>query len=182
MKIDNPFNLLLEAAQGDIGADTESTLKENEIVARFDSIEECTHKICIDPAAVPVFQDNNNYVVEMNAIAGYMKSNDIKNIEEALDNVAIANDLGLGSVGLLVESNDEVAAMLEKANTKGSKAKSQVLDKIKKSTDVVDKLKKKGYPVLKKKSESGCPVVELITKGGSPIKMPKDEGCCGKCK
>lgn len=157
MKIDNPFNLLLEAAQSDIMNDTEGSLTESAILKRMDSIEECSRTIVISPEAVPVFNVDECYLVEMNAIAGYMKSTGIKSIMEALDNICEANELEPYSVGLLVESDSEIQSMLEKANAKckkdgNKKAKNAMLDKIKKSTDITDKLKKNGYPVKKKKS------------------------------
>lgn len=158
MKIDNPFNLLLEAAQSDIARDTQGELTESAILSRMNSIEECSRDIIVSPEAVPVFNIDECYLVEMNAIAGYMKSTRIGSVMEALDNICEANKLEPYSVGLLVESDDEIQSMLEKANAKckkdgNKKAKNAVLDKIKKSTDIVDKLKKNGYPVKKKKSK-----------------------------
>lgn len=160
MKIDNPFTLLVEAAQTDIVANTEGAITESTILNRFASIKECTKSIIVQAEAVPVFNIDECYVVEMNSIAGYMRSNKIKSIEEALDSVCEANHLEPYSVGLLVESDDYIQSMLEKANAKckkdgNKKAKNAVLDKIKKSTDIADKLDKDGYPVLKKKSECG---------------------------
>lgn len=159
MKIDNPFNLLLEAAASDISANTEGNITESAILKRINSIEECSRHIVIGAEAVPVFNVDECYLVEMNSIAGYMKSTGIKSIMEALDNICEANNLEPYSVGLLVESDDEIRSMLEKANAKckkdgNKKAKNAMLDKIKKSTDITDKLKKNGYPVKKKKSGS----------------------------
>ena len=186
MKIDNPFNLLLEAAQDDIVQNTEGNLLESDIIKRFDSIQECSKSIIIAPEAVPVYNVDESYVVEMNALAGFMKSQNIGSVTEALDAIASANALQPFSVGLLVESNLEVAAMLEKANArKDKKSKNAVLGKIKKSTDIADKLKKGGYPVLKKKTEgaaSGCPIEDLIKNGGSPIRKKNECGDDPSCK
>jgi hypothetical protein len=155
MKIDNPFNLLMEAAESDINIDTQGSLTESAILNRYRNIDECSKHLIIAPEAVPVFSVDECYLVEMNAIAGYMKSTGITSVSEALDIICSANKLDPYSVGLLVESDDEINGMLEKANAKGSKkAKNSVLEKIKKSTDISDKLKKKGYPVKKKKCGS----------------------------
>ena len=159
MKIDNPFSLLTEAAKADIIANTEGAITESQIMSRLDSIEEVSKDIIIPPEMVPVISMDECYLVEMNSIAGYMKSVGITSIAEALDNVAYANNLSQKQVGLLVESDDYIRTMLEKADAKckkdcDKKEKNKVLDKIKKSTDITEKLKKAGYTVKKKKSKN----------------------------
>ena len=177
MKIDNPFNLLLEAAQSDLEMNTEGHITESTIINRFESIEECSRDIIIAPEAVPVFNIDETFLVDMNSLAAYMRSNEMTSVTESLDNIAVANNLYPRSIGLLVESDDEVRSMLEKASCKSRKAKNSVLDKIKKSTDITDKLKKNGYPVKKKKSKGK----KKKSKGFTGIDM---EGCkregCGK--
>ena len=100
MKIDNPFNLLLEAAQTDIVTNTEGAITESAIINRFNSIKECSKSIVIAAEAVPVFNVDECYLVEMNSLAGYMKSNRIKSVETALDRICEANNLEPFSVGL----------------------------------------------------------------------------------
>ena len=156
MKIDNPFNLLLEAAQTDIVTNTEGAITESAIINRFNSIKECSKSIVIAAEAVPVFNVDECYLVEMNSLAGYMKSNRIKSVETALDRICEANNLEPFSVGLLVESDDYIDDMLEKANEKvrktgNKKAKNNLLKKLKKSTDIAEKLDRDAYTVLKKK-------------------------------
>lgn len=157
MKIDNPFNLLSEAAIGDIQANTEGAITEAQIMSRINSIEELEESVVITAEMVPVISVAEDYLVEMNSIAGYMQSNGITTIAEALDNVASVNGLNKFDVGLLIESDDYIRTMMEKADEKckkdgDKKAKNKILDKIKKSTDVTEKLKKAGYKVKKKKS------------------------------
>lgn len=157
MKVDNPFKLLSEAAIGDIQANTEGAITESQIMARLNSIEEVAGDVNITAEMVPVISVAEDYLVEMNSIAGYMQSNEITTIAEALDNVAYVNGLDKFDVGLLIESDDYIKTMIEKADEKckkdgDKKAKNKILDKIKKSTDVTEKLKKAGYKVKKKKS------------------------------
>ena len=81
-----------------------------------------------------------------------MTSNGITSVAEALNNVAQVNGLQEKAVGLLIESDDQVKSMINKAAKKGSKAKERALDKVKKATKLPEKLKKEGFSVKKKKS------------------------------
>lgn len=167
--IKNPYDVLLEAAKGDLECNTEGYLTESEIKTKLKNVEEVKYNAVITAEMVSVFDIAGDYLVEMNSIAGYMKTNKIRTVEEALDNIAEANNVEPMSVGLLMESDSYVYAMLEKASKmKNKSSKNKALDKINKSTDLIDRLKGKGYKVKKKKS--------------SPAKKkgPKDdieEGC-----
>ena len=155
MFIRNPYDLLLEAAGDDLTANTEGCITENAIHESLNSIEEVDEDIVIAPNMVPVIRVSESYLVEMQAIASFMKSNGITSTEKALDAVAEANNLMPKEVGLLIESDDYVDNMLEKANCKPKKAKNKVLDKVRKATKLTDKLKKDGYTVKKKKAKCG---------------------------
>ena len=190
MFIRNPYDLLLEAAGNDLTANTEGYITENAIHESLNNIEELDEDVIIGPEMVPVLKVSESYLVEMNSIASFMKTNGIKSTERALDLIAEANNMMPKDVGLLIESDDYVDSMLEKANanfkkTKNKKAKNKVLEKVKKATKLTDKLKKDGYTVKKKRSckDEACEKEACGTKKeackNKPPKM-KDEACGDK--
>ena len=182
--INDPYSLLLEASKQDLNRNTVNALTEGAIKTRLNSFEESANEVVITAEMVSVLKVNDQYVTEMNFLHPYMKSNGIKSVEEALDNVAFVNGLQEHSVGLLIESDDYIDAMLEKACKTASKKKDasikdKALNKIKKATDLPEKLKKDGFPVIKKKSakKEGCASKEgCVSKEGCASK----EGCVSK--
>jgi hypothetical protein len=150
MFIKDPLTLLAECATSDLVSSTELSVEEASIINRYNSIEEASRIIRYDADVVPVVNIDGQYYTEMNWLSAYMNSNEIKSITEALDNVAESNKLPAHSVGLLIESSDGVAAIINKAIT-GAK-KNKALGKVAKSETLAEKLKKNGYPIKRKKS------------------------------
>lgn len=162
MFIHDTYSLLAEAAAMDLSANTEGVLTESEIDTRMKNIDEVSEDIIYTAEMVTVIAVDESYLTDINALMPFMKTNGLKSVGEALDMVAEANGMPPKSIGLLVESDAYVDALLEKACAKKTKeGKNKILDKIKKATDLSDKLKKKGYTVKKKKS--------------------LDEDCCKEC-
>lgn len=153
MFIHDTYSLLAEAAAMDLSANTEGVLTESEIDTRMKNIDEVSEDIIYTAEMVTVIAVDESYLTDINALMPFMKTNGLKSVGEALDMVAEANGMPPKSIGLLVESDAYVDALLEKACAKKTKeGKNKILDKIKKATDLSDKLKKKGYTVKKKKS------------------------------
>ena len=152
MFIRDTYGLLAEAAAMDLEANTSAALTESQINNVMESIEEVSEDIVYTAEMVSVIKVGDDYLTEMNALYPYMTSNGITSVAEALNNVAQVNGLQEKAVGLLIESDDQVKSMINKAAKKGSKAKERVLDKVKKATKLPQKLKKEGFPVKKKKS------------------------------
>lgn len=184
--INDPYSLLLEASKQDLNRNTVNALTEGAIKTRLNSFEESANEVVITAEMVSVLKVNDQYVTEMNFLHPYMKSNGIKSVEEALNNVAFVNGLQEHSVGLLIESDDYIDAMLEKACKTASKKKDasikdKALNKIKKATDLPEKLKKDGFPVIKKKSakKEGCASKEgcVSKEGCAKEACSKKEGC-----
>lgn len=151
------LSLLAEAADMDMKSNTIGVLTEGQIKSTMASFEEVSEDIIITAEMVSVIKVDNDYLVEINNLLPFMKSNDIISVGEALDQVSTVNGLPKKTVGLLVESDDYVNCLIEKADknfkkTKNKKAKNKVLEKISKTTELSDKLKKQGYKVKKKKS------------------------------
>ena len=167
MLFKEPYSILAEAANMDLKANTEGAMLEEDITTAINSFDEASHDIIISAEMVPVLRVDESYVVEMDTLYSFMKSNNVKSIAEALNMIAESNNLSEKEVGLLIESTEYFTALVEKAEAKCEKdgdkiAKNSRLAKVKKAIEVPAKLKKDGFPVVKKKSASA-----------------KDEGCCG---
>ena len=153
--VTDPFNVLVEAANNDIMTDTKMAIRESEIVSRYTDIEELAEPIMITAEMVTVVNVNGEFFTEMQFLAPYMKCNKIKSVAEAITNVCEANNLPNGSIGLLVESQECVTDVIEKALDKGPKAKKKALEKVGKVENLIDKIKSKGIKVKKKSKK--CP-------------------------
>lgn len=154
--IKDTFSILAECAASDI-MDTESIVEAAELRNNYAKIEEASIDTYVGPHMIPVMKIDESYYTETQLLYPYMRDYKINSISEALDAVANANNLPAKSVGLLVESEKCVSEMIEKAcrscKTEASKAKAKenVFNKVGKAIGLVDNLKKKGYPVKKKK-------------------------------
>ena len=137
----------------------------------MESFDEVDEDVVYTAEMVSVIKVGDDYLTEMNTLYPYMKSNNITSVAEALNNVAAVNGLQEKAVGLLIESDDRTAEMIQEACKKGGKAKEKALDKIKKATKIPAKLKKEGFPVKKKKGKESAKD-EACAKEGC-----KSEGC-----
>jgi hypothetical protein len=158
--IKDTLSILAECASADVGMSKKTIVEEAGIRSAYDSLEETAEPVFISAEMVTVVKVGNDYMTEMNCLVPFMKSYGIKSVEEALNDVAIANGLPERSVGLLVESKESVARMIQEATkkskaAKNSKAKNACLGKVQKATDLVNKLKSKGFSVKTKKEECG---------------------------
>ena len=171
MFIKDPYSLLAEAASMDLSVNTSVALTESQVNTIMESFDEVSEDVVYTAEMVSVIKVGDDYLTEMNTLYPYMKSNNITSVAEALNNVAAVNGLQEKAVGLLIESDDRTAEMIQEACKKGGKAKEKALDKIKKATKIPAKLKKEGFPVKKKKSK-GSAKDEACAKEGC-----KSEGC-----
>lgn len=171
MLFKEPYAILAEAAKMDLKANTEGTMLEEDITSALDSFDEASYDIHISGEMVPVLTVDNKYVVEMESLHTFMRSNNITSVTEALNSISESNGLQEKQVGLLIESSDYFTSILEKAKCKDANTKNKLLGKVKKAVELPAKLKKDGFPVVKKKSckEEGC------KKEGC-----EEEGCCNK--
>lgn len=151
--IKDSFSILAECAAMDL-PDTKRVVRESEVRSDYGDIEEAAGNYNITAEMVPVVQIDEEYFTEAQLLAPFMRDSGIRNMAEALDAVAEANNLEPKSVGLLVESECAVTGMIEKACAKGTKAKDAVMDKIGKATDLVKGLKDKGFKVKRKVNEA----------------------------
>ena len=161
MFIKDPYSLLAEAAELDLSINTAAALTESQVNTIMESFDEVDEDVVYTAEMVSVIKVGDDYLTEMNTLYPYMKSNNITSVAEALNNVAAVNGLQEKAVGLLIESDDRTAEMIQEACKKGGKAKEKALDKIKKA----------GFPVKKKKGKESAKD-EACAKEGC-----KSEGC-----
>ena len=148
--IKDSFSILAECAAIDL-PDTRRVVRESEVRSDYENIEEAETNYVATAEMIPVVQIGEAYYTESQFMAPFMRDAEIKSMVEALDCIAEANGLPAKSVGILVESECAISAMIEKACQKESgKAKDAVMNKIGKATDLVKTLKDKGYPVKRK--------------------------------
>lgn len=148
-----PLEILKEAAS--METFTVTDMLRDQIKAEFkdtyaeiDTVEEA---IEYRPEMIPVFEsaDKSAYYVEMDNVIKYMKSANIKNIKEALENIAEGNELKPESMAILIESDDWALSVLEEAEESEDKAE---LEKIQESIQLIKKLKDSGINLAKKQS------------------------------
>lgn len=178
--IKDTLSILAECATADVGTSKRSIVEESAIRSDYNSIEEAAEPVVITAEMVTVVKVGNDYMTEMNCLVPYMKTFGVTSVEEALNNVAVANGLPERSVGLLVESKAAVDRMIEEACKKSkaagnSKAKDACLKKVSKATDLVNKLKSKGIPVKAKKEV--CSKEENCPECGKTEGCAKESGC-----
>lgn len=150
----NSFDLLIEACENDLKKNTGRVVRESTVRSSYNSIEEAAEEVFYGPEIVPVVKVGNEFFTEMNFLHPYMKSEGITSITEALNNVAIANGLGEGGVGLLIESSKYVSDCISEAiKSNNPKKEDSVIKKIDKAVGISDALKKKGINVKKKKDD-----------------------------
>lgn len=149
--IKDTYNILAECANTDF-PNTERAIMESEVESKYSKIEEASTDYSVSAEMVPVSVIDGKYYTEAYFLAPFMRDAKISSMVEALDYVAEANGLKKTSVGLLVESDDFVKKMINKEKDNAAKLKATI-KKVDKSNDLVNHLKSKGYPVLKKKSK-----------------------------
>ena len=148
--IKDSFSILAECAAIDL-PDTKRVVRESEVRSGYNTIEEASGNYAVTASMVPVVQIGEEYYTEAQLLAPFMRDAEIKSMGDALDAVAEANNLPAKAVGLLIESEDAVSSMIEKACKKeSSKIKDAVMDKVNKATDLANDLKEKGFNVKRK--------------------------------
>ena len=173
--IKDTFSILAECAAIDL-PDTRRVVRESEVRSEYENIEEVSSEYMITAEMVPVIQIGNEFYTEAQLLAPFMRDADIRSITEALDCIAEANNLPTKSVGILVESECAVSAMIEKACGKGNKAKDAIMDKIDKATGLVKNLKSKGYPVKRKADK----INEMTDEERAAKEKQKEDMCKAK--
>lgn len=166
MFIKDPYNILLEACKSECGEcnDLAEEEVEQELEDEYAEVEEVedgetfynadmVNVIRHDPD--PVEEDADvYYLVDMEDLGKYMDVNEIKEPEEAIEQIADANGIEESAICIVIESDDAMKQLIEEAkNIKKSDAKKIKLGKISGATKLIKDLKNKGIKLKKKKSK-----------------------------
>lgn len=174
-------SLLIETMTSDMKYDVSRTINESAIRDEYAKLESVSQPIVYGAEMIPVVKVDGKFFTEMNFLAPYMKTNGIKSVTEALDNLAKANNLPAKAVGLLVESQGDVTAELKKACEAGKgKAAHKKVDK---ATEICKKLEGDGYCVrCKKECNEGKLMDKIKNRKKGKEECADGEVCevCGK--
>ena len=164
MNIKSNLQLLAEAAATDMKIHTKNTYALDSVCEAYSKIPESPEMVVTEAADVVITETvDNEFFVEMTNLAPFMIDAGITNIAEALDMVAAANGLEPKALGLCIESQASVDAMLEAAKKKAKETKNDkplkaAIAKVDKNNKAAASLMKKGYKVVKKSNASKvCP-------------------------
>lgn len=164
MNIKSNLQLLAEAAATDMKIHSKNTYALDSVREAYSKIPESPEMIVTEAENVLITETfENEYYVDMANLAPFMMDSGITNIGEALDMVAAANGLEPKALGLCIESQANVDAMLEAAKKKSEETKSDkplkaAMAKVDKNNKAAATLMKKGYKVVKKSNSSKvCP-------------------------
>ena len=97
---------------------------------------------------VPVFQNESSYFVEMDNVFKYMKSFEITDIKEAMENIAEANDISIGDMSLVIESRDYMDSVIENAIEQSKAGDKTLLENCELSVKLINMLKSEGINVV----------------------------------
>lgn len=164
MDIKSNIGILAEAASNDLKLNTASKVKVDTVKEAYNAIPTMKEASVTEASDVIVTATKDNeYYVEMVNLAPFMLDSGINSIAKALDMVAEANELEPKSVGLVVESQASVDAMLENASARAKdtgnyKIMENAVSKVNKNNLLIRKLMSEGYKVAKKSKDSKvCP-------------------------
>lgn len=188
MNIKSNIQLLSEAAAADLKLNTEAIVGYDAVREAYSAIPEAPEPVVTEASDVLITKTaNDEYYVEMLNLAPFMMDTGITDISEALDLVAAANGLQPRQVGLCIESQARVDAVLEAARKKSKETKDpkplkKAVEKIDKNNAVAAKLMKKGYKVVKKGAAKVCPHCGKLSGKCKCEFAPVEEACGGKNK
>lgn len=147
----------------------------SDFVDTFACLEEIEEDYCVyAPQAAVVFENNGTFYVELEQVAKVADYNDVT-LEEAIDMIAEADGLDIGSMAVVVESDDIISMIIAEAKcAKGSKLEEAKCKGMKKTTDAVKKLKDK-VKIVKKPSKNGSKVGKKDSKNVKNKKKDEDD-------
>ena len=97
---------------------------------------------------IPVFQTEAGYFVEMDNVVKYMNSFEIKEIKEAMENIAEVNEIRLENMSLVIESKDYMDSIIESAIAQSKAGDKTLLENCEKAIKLIDILESEGINVV----------------------------------
>ena len=171
-----PFmSLLIEAAGTDLKYSPTKAINESAVIAAYKNLESAPAPIQYPAEMIPVVKVGEGYYTEMSFLMPYMKSNGVKSVVTALNDLAKANGLNEGAVGLLVESKESVMATIDDAIDE--KHAGAAIAKLSKADQVIDNLSKNGVKVVSKADQ------KMEDEKDKDLKAANkgSEECCKEC-
>lgn len=125
----------------------------DELKARY---KECIKDMCIvskelvayKEHMVPVFKNEDSYLVEMDNVVKYMNSCDVKDMKEAMTNIAEANELKLEDVSLVIEAKEYMDSVIETAVEQSKLGDNSLLENCELAVKLIDMLESEGINVV----------------------------------
>ena len=155
MDIKSNFAILTEMASIDNSINTRSKVELDAVKEAYETIPTAESYVVTEAADVIVNNINGSYYVEMVNLSPFMQDAGLTSIAKALDLVAEANNMEPKSIGLVVESQGMINAILANADAKSKstgnhKIRENAITKVQKDVAIVNKLLNEGYKVAKK--------------------------------
>lgn len=157
MFLKNPIEILVEACESESFKAEDLNFKEVEadFTGVFDQdLEELDIELDYAIEMVNVIEntteEGSTYFVEMDILAKYMKSANIEDVSEAINNIAEHNSIDADRMAIVIES-DYAYELLEEAKKDSKSGSKDKTEKLKKATDFLKDAKNKGVKVVKKK-------------------------------
>lgn len=97
---------------------------------------------------VPVFKNESSYFIEMDNIVKYMTAWNIKDIKEAMTNIAEANEISTSELSLVIESKEYMSSILEHAIDLSNKGDKSLLEDCELAIKLINLLKTEGVNVV----------------------------------
>lgn len=97
---------------------------------------------------VPVFQNESKYYIEMDNVMKYMESANIKDVSEAMENIAEANDISTDSLSLVIESKEYMESVMESAIEMSKTGDKSLLENCELSIKLLNMLESEGINVV----------------------------------
>lgn len=97
---------------------------------------------------VPVFKNESAYFVEMDNVFKYMKSFEINDIKEAVENIAECNDINIKDLSLVIETKEYMNSVLENAITQSKAGDKTLLEDCEVAIKLIDMIRSEGINVV----------------------------------
>lgn len=97
---------------------------------------------------VPVFQNKSGYFVEMDNVFKYMKSFEITDITEAMENIANINDIDIDEMTLVIESKDYMESVIESAIEQSKAGDATLLENCELAVRLINMINSEGIKVV----------------------------------
>lgn len=97
---------------------------------------------------VPVFQNESGYFVEMDNVLKYMKSFEITDITEAIENIANVNDIDIEEMSLVIESKDYMNSAIKSAIKQSKAGDKTLLENCELAVKLISMLESEGIKIV----------------------------------